>query len=112
VYRFFFFSSRRRHTRLQGDWSSDVCSSDLLVAIKELLKRVDVETLSVELREKMRHETSLQKKLKHTKRLKVVEAFRKSGNKPQRSEERRVGKECRSGGVKAEIKEHNRNTGG
>src|SRR5256885_3487800 len=29
VYVFFFFSSRRRHTRLQGDWSSDVCSSDL-----------------------------------------------------------------------------------
>src|SRR5256885_7063470 len=27
--RCFFFSSRRRHTRLQGDWSSDVCSSDL-----------------------------------------------------------------------------------
>src|SRR5205807_7353042 len=27
----FFFSSRRRHTRLQGDWSSDVYSSDLLV---------------------------------------------------------------------------------
>src|SRR5205807_7246598 len=26
---FFFFSSRRRHTSLQGDWSSDVCSSDL-----------------------------------------------------------------------------------
>src|SRR5256885_13022995 len=25
----FFFSSRRRHTRLQGDWSSNVCSSDL-----------------------------------------------------------------------------------
>src|SRR5256885_664423 len=25
---YFFFSSRRRHTRLQGDWSSDVCSSD------------------------------------------------------------------------------------
>src|SRR6266566_1861970 len=29
---FFFFSSRRRHTRLQGDWSSDVCSSDLWLA--------------------------------------------------------------------------------
>src|SRR3989454_7644527 len=29
VYSFFFFSSRRRHTRLQGDWSSDVCSSDI-----------------------------------------------------------------------------------
>src|SRR5256885_10839619 len=28
----FFFSSRRRHTRLQGDWSSDVCSSDLVKA--------------------------------------------------------------------------------
>src|SRR5256885_11114555 len=30
---FFFFSSRRRHTRLQGDWSSDVCSSDLVTMI-------------------------------------------------------------------------------
>src|SRR2546426_5746158 len=30
---FFFFSSRRRHTRLQGDWSSDVCSSDLMRAL-------------------------------------------------------------------------------
>src|SRR5256885_13979232 len=27
-----FFASRRRHTRLQGDWSSDVCSSDLWIA--------------------------------------------------------------------------------
>src|SRR5207248_5855296 len=27
---FFFFSSRRRHTRSYGDWSSDVCSSDLM----------------------------------------------------------------------------------
>src|SRR5688500_19395414 len=31
----FFFSSRRRHTRLQGDWSSDVCSSDLAAGQKE-----------------------------------------------------------------------------
>jgi DNA-directed RNA polymerase subunit beta' len=52
-------------------------------AIKELLKRVDVEDLSSELREKMKHETSLQKRLKYAKRLKVAEAFRKSGNKPQ-----------------------------
>src|SRR6201988_5578645 len=50
-------------------------------AIKELLKRVDVETLATELREKMRNEASLQKRLKYAKRLKVVEAFRKSGNK-------------------------------
>src|SRR5690348_15907613 len=35
---FFFFSSRRRHTRWTGDWSSDVCSSDLLLhAPSELL---------------------------------------------------------------------------
>src|SRR6266850_900075 len=33
----FFFSSRRRHTRLQGDWSSDVCSSDLSPMIILLL---------------------------------------------------------------------------
>src|SRR5438046_5924030 len=30
----FFFSSRRRHTRLVSDWSSDVCSSDLRVGFK------------------------------------------------------------------------------
>src|SRR5256885_4702033 len=35
---FFFFSSRRRHTRLQGDWSSDVCSSDLIATTKLLMK--------------------------------------------------------------------------
>src|SRR5574337_1300205 len=35
---FFFFSSRRRHTRLSGDWSSDVCSSDLLLAVQGTLK--------------------------------------------------------------------------
>src|SRR2546430_5060157 len=29
---YFFFSSRRRHTRFDCDWSSDVCSSDLVVA--------------------------------------------------------------------------------
>src|SRR5256885_10108405 len=33
---FFFFSSRRRHTRLQGDWSSDVCSSDLGLTLANL----------------------------------------------------------------------------
>ncbi len=52
-------------------------------AIKELLKRVEVDELSVELRDKMKHEPSLQKRLKFAKRLKVVEAFRRSGNKPQ-----------------------------
>jgi DNA-directed RNA polymerase subunit beta' len=50
-------------------------------AIKELLRRVDVEKDAVELRERMKTENSVQKKLKFAKRLKVVEAFRKSGNK-------------------------------
>jgi DNA-directed RNA polymerase subunit beta' len=52
-------------------------------AIKELLKRVDVDEEAIELREKMRTENSVQKKIKFAKRLKVVEAFRKSGNKPE-----------------------------
>src|SRR6266581_4673146 len=33
----FFFSSRRRHTSWTGDWSSDVCSSDLDAALKEAI---------------------------------------------------------------------------
>src|SRR3712207_7536487 len=33
MYILFFFSSRRRHTRYWRDWSSDVCSSDLAVAV-------------------------------------------------------------------------------
>jgi DNA-directed RNA polymerase subunit beta' len=52
-------------------------------AIKELLRRVQVDKLATELREKMRTETSAQKKLKFAKRLKVVDAFRKSSNKPE-----------------------------
>src|SRR5437868_7694352 len=32
----FFFSSRRRHTRSKRDWSSDVCSSDLVMAFATL----------------------------------------------------------------------------
>jgi DNA-directed RNA polymerase subunit beta' len=47
-------------------------------AIKELLKRVQIDELGIELRERMKTETSAQKKLKYAKRLKVVEAFRKS----------------------------------
>jgi DNA-directed RNA polymerase subunit beta' len=52
-------------------------------AIKELLKRVEVNELSIELRERMKTESSLQKKLKYSKRLKIVEAFKKSDNLPQ-----------------------------
>src|SRR2546429_3101698 len=35
---FFFFSSRRRHTRCSRDWSSDVCSSDLTMTISNPLE--------------------------------------------------------------------------
>src|ERR1700727_2173266 len=52
-------------------------------AIKELLRRVEVDKLSEELREKMKVDPSLQKRIKFAKRLKVLEAFRKSGNKPE-----------------------------
>src|SRR5690606_40280918 len=40
VFFLFFFSSRRRHTRFSRDWSSDVCSSDLIHAIAVLLGQV------------------------------------------------------------------------
>ena len=52
-------------------------------AIKELLKRANIEELAVELRDRMRTETSVQKKLKVAKRLKVVGSFRKSNNRPE-----------------------------
>ena len=50
---------------------------------QELLARLDVDQLAREMREKMRNETSMQKRLKYAKRLKVVDAFRKSGNRPE-----------------------------
>src|SRR2546427_42125 len=48
---FFFFSSRRRHTRFDCDWSSDVCSSDLLKAARILI--VDDESANVRLLERV-----------------------------------------------------------
>jgi DNA-directed RNA polymerase subunit beta' len=51
--------------------------------IKEMLRAIDVESLSIEIRERMKTEASQQKKLKFAKRLRVVESFRKSGNKPE-----------------------------
>ena len=51
-------------------------------AVKEMLRVIDVEKLSKELREGMKTVDSLQKKKEIVKRLKIVEAFRKSGNRP------------------------------
>src|SRR5690348_18448298 len=78
---FFFFSSRRRHTRWTGDWSSDVCSSDLVSRIASGLTdfercRLRQHRCSSDGREDRRRE--------------------RHPHGYHRSEERRVGKECRS----------------
>src|SRR5260370_42152338 len=51
--------------------------------IKAPLRSVEVDNVSEELREKMKAYPSLQKRSKYAKRLKVLEALRKSGNKPE-----------------------------
>src|SRR5205807_4781969 len=93
---FFFFSSRRRHTRLQGDWSSDVCSSDLGWALWAMVRKK---------LEGIVHLAGKDMVNRWQFGLKVAKAFgldakliRKVGSSrfPDRSEERRVGKECRS----------------
>src|SRR5207249_7434441 len=79
---FFFFSSRRRHTRSKRDWSSDVCSSDLLI----------VKCSQCRLRAWPRKEG-----YQHRVRNIAVHLMsrRRPANRRGRSEERRVGKECR-----------------
>jgi len=46
MFGFFFFSSRRRHTRLVSDWSSDVCSSDLLAVRLEVDARLGINNIN------------------------------------------------------------------
>jgi DNA-directed RNA polymerase subunit beta' len=75
--------SEEDYRRLQQEYPGKFRAGMGAEAIKDLLKRLDMETLSVELREKMKSDPSLQKRVKYAKRLKVVEAFRKSGNKPE-----------------------------
>jgi DNA-directed RNA polymerase subunit beta' len=72
-----------KYRELQKEYAGQFRASMGAEAIKELLKRVDVDKLSEELREKMKTDPSLQKRIKYAKRLKVIEAFRKSGNKPE-----------------------------
>src|SRR5256885_8747005 len=91
----FFFSSRRRHTRLQGDWSSDVCSSDLTAA--EVAERTGVpagaaaETLAV-----LEREGLVERAGEGAYRATQLDVGEVRELYPARSEERRVGKECRS----------------
>jgi DNA-directed RNA polymerase subunit beta' len=75
--------SDERKRQLDEQWRGKYVAIMGAEGIKELLKKIDVEALSVEIRERMKTEQSQQKKLKYAKRLRVVESFRKSGNKPQ-----------------------------
>src|SRR5450432_534003 len=72
-----------KYRELQKEYPGQFTAKMGAEAIKELLRRVEVEKLSEELREKMKTDASLQKRIKFAKRLKVLEAFRKSGNKPE-----------------------------
>src|SRR2546421_7288487 len=92
VFVFFFFSSRRRHTRSDRDWSSDVCSSDLKLGMDWMpvyrmkVPRVwDPETQKVKARRSADGHLFTMPCCPHCFRL-----------LKDRSEERRVGKECRS----------------
>src|SRR5688500_19146792 len=83
----FFFSSRRRHTRLQGDWSSDVCSSDLRQGKLAEAEQLLLQSLKID--DKQLHpRTELAKIYQREGKLAEAEQLL------LRSEERRVGEEC------------------
>src|SRR5436309_12746999 len=84
----FFFSSRRRHTRFSRDWSSDVCSSDLSPR-HEPVKRTDRHLLAKTQYTQIQHSYGSDQQNKPNEMHVHHEC-------PPRSEERRVGKECRS----------------
>src|SRR5256885_11517465 len=88
---YFFFSSRRRHTRLQGDWSSDVCSSDLSPFLRGLAvdARGTVFAAATGCRAVVKITPDGQASV-------VMRAETPWSPTGVRSEERRVGKECRS----------------
>ena len=75
--------TEERFRALQAEYPGQFDAGMGAESIKELLRRVDVEALAIDLRFRMRNETSQLKRLKYAKRLRVVDAFRKSGNKPE-----------------------------
>src|SRR5205807_4409256 len=98
-----FFSSRRRHTRLQGDWSSDVCSSDLAIPIVFDLPAFAIVMLITWVLVRGIRESAWVNSAMVALKLVIIGFFVLVGSmyvKPAnwRSEERRVGKECILGG--------------
>ncbi len=75
--------SDERKRQLEQEYPDKFVAMMGAEGIKELLRKVDVDELSMQIREAMKTETSQQKKVKYAKRLRVVESFRKSGNKPE-----------------------------
>src|SRR4051812_14481116 len=76
--------TEERFRELRDKYSEEAFSAKMgAEAIKELLQRIDVDELAEELRIVMRTETSQIRRLKAAKRLKVVDAFRKSGHRPE-----------------------------
>src|SRR2546430_9689810 len=88
---FFFFSSRRRHTRFDCDWSSDVCSSDL-TATTPFDIVVEGETPG----DDYKKASEIVRPYAEAGATWWMEANWDSSRRHERSEERRVGKECRS----------------
>src|SRR5256886_10823781 len=88
----FFFSSRRRHTRFDCDWSSDVCSSDLpsVPSFRSWIAPLSYGPRIVEL---FHGASSI---VPETTYFCVSLKNGAPGSSSARSEERRVGKECRS----------------
>ena len=72
-----------RYRELVRDYPAQFVAKMGAEAIKELLAMVNVEELATDLRKRMKEETSQQKKLKYSKRLKVATSFLKSGNHPE-----------------------------
>src|SRR5688500_19462588 len=96
----FFFSSRRRHTSLQGDWSSDVCSSDLdpdVIMLGEIRDRPSMETVLKAADTGHMVMSTLHTTVATQTINRIISFF-----PPHRSEERRVGKERRDGRAAAE----------
>src|SRR5260370_32837712 len=90
---FFFFSSRRRHTRFKCDWSSDVCSSDLLRWNGSRMLRVHNSLVPVEAAEFL---AGVRVPCANRSIVTAGDDSSVGGDCEGRSEERRVGKECRS----------------